>query len=100
LICANNANAVRRSRFGRRASAFNAATIVSWNAVSFVALGARSYFDSCTCSMRRYLRTVLRDRLVARVISRNRLALAKVHPPDLADHRHGDHPFLSPAAAA
>ena len=70
MICSNNASAVRRSRFGRRASTFSAVTIVSWNAVSFVDFAERSYFGSWTCSMRRYLRTVLRDRLVVREISR------------------------------
>jgi len=70
LSSSYSALAVRRSCLGRRASAFNACTTRSWNGLNFVAPASRRYCGSSTFFTRRYLRTVLRDKLVARTISR------------------------------
>lgn len=69
--------AARRSRSGRRASAFSACSIVSCKGVRFVALSARSYFSSCTRSIPGPLRTALRDRLAVCEISRTVLRWRK-----------------------
>jgi len=67
----SNDFAVRRSFFGRRASMINACSIASTNGASLLGASSRRLRrGSSTRSVRRYLRTVLRARLVAFTISR------------------------------
>ena len=90
--------AVRRSCFGRRASAFSACLSVSWNGVSFVVAARRAgtsapaHRSPAQPLAHRVARQTRRARDLA-----HRLLVAEVHPPDLANHGHGDH-SSSPAA--
>ena len=62
---------VRRSFFGRRASTSSACMTSSTNGANLMGASSRRLRrGSSTLSVRRYLRTVLRDRLVASAISR------------------------------
>jgi hypothetical protein len=73
LISAYSALAVRRSRFGLCASAFNACLSVSWNAVSLVGRSLRWYFGGPSTSPCSHFATVLRESPVMREISRSDL---------------------------
>jgi len=59
------------------------------DAASCLSAGRR-YFGASALPMRRYLRTVLRDKLVALTISRTDFL---AHPHDFANHGHGDHSY-------
>ena len=61
---------MRRSFFGRLASASSACCTASTNGASFVGTSGRRYFGASALPMRRYLRTVFLARLVALTISR------------------------------
>jgi hypothetical protein len=69
----SSALAVLHSFPGRRASASSAILIASRKGVSFVAAARRRYFGGYATDVRKYSRTVLRDRLVALAISRTDL---------------------------
>ena len=61
---------MQRSCLGRCASALSASLSVSWCAVSLLGASLRRYFGSSSTAAFSHLRTVLRDKLVSRTISR------------------------------
>ena len=70
MIWVCSARAVRRSCRGRCASTFSACLIDSWNGVSLPGASLRRYRGSSSTGALSHLRTVLRDMLVSRTISR------------------------------
>ncbi len=68
-----SALAVRRSFFGRLASASSACCTASTNGASLLGTSGRLYFGASALPMRKYLRTVFLAKLVALTISRTDL---------------------------
>jgi len=72
-----SARAVRRSCRGRCASIFNACRNDAWKGVSLPGASMRRYLGSSSTAALSHLRTVLRDKLVSRTISRTEFFLRK-----------------------